>query len=123
MCTTSGGWHTLTVVFRHQFAEWESLFANLVPAHIAEQYGWVAAFNGFDPRRVISGGPYVITKFVPGKELVLSRNTSWWSTPARLAHIVIKEMGRSAALAAVADGSVGVAEVAPGADVTSTVAR
>ena len=39
------------------YTEWESLFSDLVPAHIGERYGWAAAFEGFDPARVVSGGP------------------------------------------------------------------
>jgi ABC-type transport system substrate-binding protein len=120
--TSSNGGRTLTVTFRHNFAEWESLFADLVPAHVAKQYGWVSAFDGFDPTKVISGGPFEITSFVPGREVVLSRNPHWWLTPPRLSRIVLKEMPRSAALAGLANGTVALAEVSPGPSVTSAVA-
>lgn len=109
--TSSNGGSTVIVTFSQPFAEWEALFADLVPAHIAKQYGWVAAFNGFDPKKVISGGPFEITQFVPGRELVLSRNPHYWFTPAHLSQIVLEVQTSTAALAGLKNGDVNVAEV------------
>ena len=37
----SNGGKTVTVVFKSPYSDWEGLFANLIPAHIAERAGWV----------------------------------------------------------------------------------
>lgn len=121
--TGASGGSTVRVVFRRPFAEWESLFSYLIPAHIAERYGWVAAFQGFDPAKVISGGPFEIASFEPGKRLVLVRNPRYWSTPAHLDRIVLEKMSSSAALAGLEAGTVTLAETSPGADVTNVIAR
>lgn len=120
--TSSQRGHTVTVAFSHPFAGWESLFSDLVPAHIGERYGWVNAFQGFDPARVISGGPFEITRVVAGRELVLSRNPAYWATKPSLSQIVLKVMPTSAALAGLDSGSVSVAEAPPGPQNTNLLA-
>ncbi|MGP8163036.1 MAG: ABC transporter family substrate-binding protein [Acidimicrobiales bacterium] len=122
--TTAKHSRTVTVVFSKPYADWMALFANLVPAHVARRYGWGKAFAGPKPAHLVSGGPFVVTRIVPGKELVLSRNPSYWGKPAHLAHIVFKVMAtEGATLRGLRDGSVDLAELAPGANVDSVVAR
>ena len=122
--TTAKHGRTVTVVFSKPYADWMALFANLVPAHVARRYGWGKAFAGPKPAHLVSGGPFVVTRIVPGKELVLSRNPSYWGKPAHLAHIVFKVMAtEGATLRGLRDGSVDLAELAPGASVDSVVAR
>ena len=41
--TGSNGGHTVTVKFKTPFADWQMLFANLVPAHVMEKVGWSPA--------------------------------------------------------------------------------
>ncbi len=122
MSGTNSG-HTLTVVFKQPFADWESLFSTVVPAHVAQQYGWVSAFQGFNATRVISGGPFMIASYVPGKRLVLVRNPRYWGTPAQLSRIVLEVESPPSALAGLETGAISMAEVAPGPAVTNTVAR
>jgi peptide/nickel transport system substrate-binding protein len=109
--TSRDGGSTVVVTFSHVFTEWESLFSNLVPAHIGERYGWVSAFQGFNAAKVVSGGPFEITSFVPGRRLVLSRNPRYWFTPARLSHIILEVEPTSAALTNLQAGAINVAEV------------
>ena len=45
----SNGGKTMTVTFKQPYADWQGLFTDLVPAHIARRYGWAAAFDRFDP--------------------------------------------------------------------------
>ncbi len=84
----SNGGKTVTVVFTSPYSDWEGLFANLVPAHIAERNGWASAFEGFHPAEVISGGPFIVSSLRPGKRLVLTRNSRYWGAPAHLQSIV-----------------------------------
>ncbi len=115
---------TVTVVFRKPYADWMALFADLVPAHIASRWGWVEAFSGTKPAHLVSGGPFEITRIVPGRELVLSRNPSYWGRRARLAHIVFKVTRSGAAtLRGLREGSVDLAELTPGAGVDGVVTR
>jgi peptide/nickel transport system substrate-binding protein len=119
----SKGGSVVTVEFANPYADWMALFANLMPAHIARHYGWQRAFAGPRPAHLISGGPFAITKIVPGKELVLSRNPAYWGKSAHLAHIVFKVMPSQAATwRALRDGSVDVAELTPGSAVDALVA-
>jgi len=113
---------TVTVVFTKNYADWNALFSNLVPAHIAERYGWTAAFSGPSPKHLVSGGPFTVTRVVPGKELVLSRNRAYWGTAPRLSHIVfLVEPSQAATLRALRVGTVNLAETAPGPRVSTTV--
>ena len=115
---------TVTVVFAKPYSDWEGLFANLIPAHIAERGGWVAAFAGFDPSEVISGGPFKVSAFVPGARLVLTRNDKYWGTPAHLRTIVFRvERSDRASLLGLQNGSVSIAEVSAGPQVDNAIAR
>lgn len=115
---------TVTVSFNTPYSDWESLFANLIPAHIARRAGWVAAFEGFHPADVISGGPFVVSSVEPHKRLVLSRNAKYWGTPAHLQSIVFQvEPTQKSALAALKAGSVAIAALTPGPGLESTIAR
>jgi len=121
--TSPNGGSTVDVTFSHPFTEWESLFSNLVPAQVGERYGWVGAFEGFDPAKVVSGGPFEITSFVPGVKLVLSRNPKYWFTPARLAHIVLEVQSTVETLSNLQVGAVNVAQVSDTFDVTAVIAH
>ena len=55
--TGSNGGHTVTVKFKTTFADWQMLFANLLPAHVMEKVGWNPACTTVDPAIDLSGGP------------------------------------------------------------------
>jgi peptide/nickel transport system substrate-binding protein len=116
--------NTVTVAFKTPYADWQALFANLVPAHIAERYGWAAAFAGPDPKHLVSGGPFTVSEVIPGRELVLSRNPRYWARHARLSEIVFKvEPNAASTLADLASGRVDLAELTPGPTVSTSVLR
>lgn len=120
--TGSNGGKTVTVVFDQPYSDWEALFANLVPAHVAERSSFATAFAATDTADYVSGGPYMITKFVPGEEVVLSRNPHYWATPAHVQTIIFKVVaGDRAVLAQLGSGGVDVGIVSPGPAVTSLV--
>jgi peptide/nickel transport system substrate-binding protein len=81
---------TVTVTFHTPFADWESLFDDLLPAHIAETVGWNHGFDSFDPHMLVSAGPWVIKKWTTGQEIVLVRNPRWWGTAPRFNRIVME---------------------------------
>ncbi|HUA94746.1 MAG TPA: ABC transporter substrate-binding protein, partial [Acidimicrobiales bacterium] len=90
---------TVTVIFKKAFADWKMLFANLLPAHVMEQVGWDPGCTTVDPKVDLSGGPYEIGKVVPGHEVVLQRNPTWWGTMPNLDTIVIRTGSDAAQLA------------------------
>ena len=89
---------TVTVVFRTPFADWASLFDDLLPAHIAEQVGWNHGFDQLSPAVFVSGGPCEVVSWQPGSEIVLGRNPRWWGSPPSLDRIVVRAVTGDGAL-------------------------
>lgn len=88
--TSSGHGHTVTIVFKTPYADWQSLFDYLLPANVLERTGWDPSCKTVDPAIDLSAGPFEITKVVPGQEVVLERNPRWWQSQPALARIVIR---------------------------------
>ena len=98
--TGSAAGSVVTVVFKSPFADWESLFSSLLPAHIAAGVGWNHAFTSGSAEPVVSAGPFQVTSWDPGKKLVLTRNPLWWGPPPILRKIVILREATPDAMAA-----------------------
>ncbi len=79
---------TVTVTFKPSFTDWRSLFADIVPAHVARTVGWNTGFVG--PTQTISGSWYSITSYNENQSLVLTRNPTYWGTPGKLNKIVFQ---------------------------------
>ena len=79
---------TITVTFKPSFVDWRSLFTNIVPAHIARTVGWNTGFTG--PAQVVSGSWFKVQSYNEGQSLVLVRNPTYWSTPAKLNKLVFQ---------------------------------
>lgn len=110
--TGSHAGKTVTVVFKKPFSEWQWLFSNLVPASVGERYGWSSAFAGFSASRDLSGGPFEISSYSPGRSLVLSRNPRYWGTAAHVAHIrFVVEPSQAALMAGLKSGTLSVAVI------------
>jgi peptide/nickel transport system substrate-binding protein len=90
---------TVTVTFRTPYADWESLFDDLLPSHIAELVGWNHGFDAFDTHVLVSAGPWIIKKWIPGKEVLLDRNPRWWGTLPRINRIVLEAVTNPTTLA------------------------
>ena len=76
----------VTVKYSTPFADWQSLFTNMVPAHIGRVVGWNSGFTG--PQQTISGSWYSIQSANPNQSVVLVRNPKYWSTPGKLDKII-----------------------------------
>lgn len=87
--TPSNGGKTVTVVFRTPYADWQSLFNDLLPAHVLRRTGWNPPCSTVSPEIDLSAGPFVIQSAKPG-EVVLVRNPLWWEQMPELARIVIR---------------------------------
>ena len=77
---------TVTVKFSTPYADWQGLFTNIVPAHIARTVGWNTGFSG--PSQTISGSWYEIQSYTNNQSVVLVRNPKYWSTPGKLDKII-----------------------------------
>jgi peptide/nickel transport system substrate-binding protein len=88
--TSSNNGKTATVVFSTPFTDWKSLFSPLIPAHVAQKYGFDNGFQTFGPAVEVSGGPYEIQSYTPGEDLVEVRNPHWWAAPGKLDKIIFR---------------------------------
>lgn len=68
---------TVRATFDPPYVEYESLFRNLPPAHVAAERegGWNAAFSA-DPGP--SAGPFRLDTWTKGESMTLVRNDDWW---------------------------------------------
>jgi peptide/nickel transport system substrate-binding protein len=87
--TGSNQGHTVTVRFKKTFADWRSLFTDLMPAHIMEKVGWNPSCTTVDPTIDLSGGPFKIGSVSP-QSITLVQNPKWWGTPANARQITVR---------------------------------
>jgi peptide/nickel transport system substrate-binding protein len=73
--------HTVTVKFKTPYADWQMLFANLLPAHVMEKVGWNPSCTTVDPRIDVSGGPFEIAS-MSAQTITLRDNPKWWGVVA-----------------------------------------
>lgn len=79
---------TVTVVFHTLFADWQMLFANLLPAHIMQKVGWNPPCTSVSPAVDVSGGPFEITS-VSAQTIELGVNPKWWGTAPNVKGITV----------------------------------
>lgn len=103
------GGKAVDVVFDEPYPAWQTLFADLLPAHLLKDApgSWTGALTGGIPA---SGGPFRIASVDPGRgEVVLARNDTYWDTPARLDTLVFRRLDDGAMAAGLGVGDVDVA--------------
>ncbi|MGA9831033.1 MAG: ABC transporter family substrate-binding protein [Trebonia sp.] len=88
--TGSNGGKTVTVVFSTPFGDWQSLFSDLMPSHIAKTVGFNNGFQTFNAAVKVSGGPFEIQSYTQGQDLVEVRNPKWWGTPPPLDKLIFR---------------------------------
>jgi peptide/nickel transport system substrate-binding protein len=100
------------VTFSRPYADWKSLFSPLYPKDVM---GTPDAFNDGARRKLkVTAGPFRVDKVdTAKKDVVLTRNPRWWGKPAKLDEIVLHAVPHDKRAAALADGSVDLADVDP----------
>jgi len=88
--TGSNGGKTVTVVFSSPFGDWQSLFSDLMPAHIAKTVGFNNGFQTFNAAVKVSGGPFEIQSYSQGQSLIEVPNTRWWGAAPKLDKLVFR---------------------------------
>jgi peptide/nickel transport system substrate-binding protein len=88
--TGSNGGKTVTTVYSQPYGDWQSLFSDLVPAHIATKVGFNNGFQNFGPSVEVSGGPFMISSYTKGQDLIEVPNPKWWGAPVKVSKLVFK---------------------------------
>ncbi|MFF7451923.1 MULTISPECIES: ABC transporter substrate-binding protein [unclassified Streptomyces] len=100
------------VTFGRPYSDWKSLFSPLYPKDVM---GTPDSFNdGARKKLKVTAGPYRL-KEVDRKddEVTLDRNPRWWGRPAKLDEIVLRAVPREQRAAALAAGTLDLAEIDP----------
>ena len=98
------GNRTVTVTYAEPYADWQALFSTMVPAHLMDNEDPTALCdtitNGFPIADGIiddiSAGPFQVKKEnidVGSQIVILTPNPEWWGEPAKLAQLVIQNIG------------------------------
>jgi peptide/nickel transport system substrate-binding protein len=88
--TGSNGGKTVTVVYSKPFGDWKSLFAPMMPAHIAKKVGFTAGYSSFGAAQKVSGGPFMIKSYTKGSNLVEVPNPKYWGPKAHLSKLIYR---------------------------------
>ncbi len=118
---------TVTVTFTEPFSDWQSLFDNLLPAHIIPTLDPdpVTAFNdGLDGENIptFSGGPWMLSEYVPETSVTLVPNEAYYGEPAKLDSIVSRfGITADAIPAALENGEIDLAYPQPQVDIVSQI--
>ena len=75
------------------------------PSILATQAAYIVPSDTYEPNHLrgntekqIGTGPYVLTKFTPGQQAVFTRNTKYWSTPAKADNLIIRYYAKSSTM-------------------------
>ncbi|MBS1816354.1 MAG: ABC transporter family substrate-binding protein [Acidobacteria bacterium] len=100
------------VTFAKRYADWQSLFANLVPASTTRD---PQVFNeGWKDRPLTTAGPFKLGGIdVTSKTITLVRNERWWGKPAKLDRIVFRVIEPDAQIDAIANGEIDAMDIGP----------
>jgi len=88
----SDGGKTVTVTFGKPFADWQSLFAVLLPAHVMTSQGDPHKTFNEGPMAIakVSGGPFVLDNANPDQQVTLRRNDRYYGPRAHLDTVVFR---------------------------------
>ncbi|NDI49080.1 ABC transporter family substrate-binding protein [Goekera deserti] len=125
---------TVTVTYAEPYADWQSLFTGMIPAHLmanedpVAQCATTTAGWPIDQGIVgdISGGPFQLKKEnidVGNQEVTLTPNPEWWGEPAGVASLVVKNIGNdpTTAVQALQNQEIGVIYPQPQLDLVSQI--
>ncbi|MEU5433887.1 ABC transporter family substrate-binding protein [Streptomyces sp. NPDC020719] len=98
------------VTFNKPYADWRALFSPLYPKDVT---GTPGDFNdGARTKLKATAGPFLLKAADRDKGTVtLTRNPRWWGRPSKLDELVLRAVPRDKRVAALADGSLDVAEI------------
>jgi peptide/nickel transport system substrate-binding protein len=83
--------------------------------------GWVIEGSLPDPSLIPSAGPYMLSDFVEGQSVTLTRNENYWGTPGAADTIVIRTIPEEGQVQALQNGEVDVIHPQPTVDLVSQI--
>ncbi|MBB5153431.1 ABC transporter family substrate-binding protein [Saccharopolyspora phatthalungensis] len=98
------GGKTVDVTFAKPFPGWQTLFSNLLPAHLLRDAprGWATVLDDGYPA---SGGPFAIRQVdLDRGEIILERNDRYWGPPAQSDRIVLRSIDKARQVEALRSG-------------------
>jgi peptide/nickel transport system substrate-binding protein len=119
---------TVTVTFAQPYAGWQSLFENILPAHIIPELGDgdpVVGWNdGLDGENLptFSGGAFMFDDYRPEQSVVLVPNPEFWGEAPNVDEIVIRfDVDNAGVPAALENGEIDMAYPQPQLDLLEQV--
>jgi peptide/nickel transport system substrate-binding protein len=87
---------TVTVVFKAPFAEWQSLFSQILPSHYISKRpgGWNTGLDK-EPEKIPSAGWFKVENYTAGQSLTLVRNDKYFGAKANLDSVVFRFLPES----------------------------
>jgi peptide/nickel transport system substrate-binding protein len=87
---------TVTVVFKTPFADWQSLFFQMLPSHYISKRpgGWNTGLDK-EPEKIPSAGWFKVENYTPGQSLTLVRNDKYYGQKANLDSVVFRFLPES----------------------------
>ena len=140
-CSEDG--KTVTTTYSQVFADWQSLFTGMMPAHIVEQEsgvadliaaydsedrealealaafyntGWALNPGELKPEIMPSGDALMVSSWEAGATLTLVPNPSYWGTPSVSNEIVVRYIAEEAQAQALANGEINAMDPQPTPD-------
>jgi ABC-type transport system substrate-binding protein len=101
------------VVFSRRYPAWQTLFSNLLPAHLLKDApgSWTGALANGLPA---SGGPFRVVSVDRARgEILLTRNDQYWDTPAVLDQLSLRQLDGTALAYGLGVGDVDIALPTP----------
>ncbi|MCI2417695.1 ABC transporter family substrate-binding protein [Saccharopolyspora sp. K220] len=98
------GGKTVEVTFAKPYPGWQTLFNNLLPAHLLRDAprGWATVLDDGYPA---SGGPFAIRQVdLDRGEIILERNDRYWGPPAQSDRIVLRAVDKARQVEALRSG-------------------
>jgi peptide/nickel transport system substrate-binding protein len=87
---------TVTVVYKNPFADWQSMFSQILPSHYISkrQGGWNTGLDK-EPEKIPSAGWFKVENYTAGQSLTLVRNDKYFGAKANLDSVVFRFLPES----------------------------